>query len=62
MQYRAPPLPVDFKNVGAALQSMEESASTLASSNSDRKDEFDEDAQFQQFRMMAKNKYNIRTS
>jgi hypothetical protein len=59
MQYRAPPLPVDLRNANAVDFAME---SLSQDGQNSRNTEIDEDAQFQQFRLMAQNKYNIRLS
>ena len=59
MQYRTPPLPVDLRNANAVDFAME---SFSQDGQNSRNNEIDEDAQFQQFRLMAQNKYNIRLS
>jgi hypothetical protein len=61
MEYRAPPLPIDLKSsqlVGSFIDSLSQDGQLSRGSNA----ELDEDAQFEQFRLMAQNQHNIRFS
>ena len=59
MQYRAPPMPIDLTNSHAVESAIE---SLSHSSQSTRDNGIDEEDQFQQFRLIAQSKHNIRMS
>jgi hypothetical protein len=69
MQYHAPPLPVDILNndktisnlIGSQALSNAESVDDQPDQNGEV-NERNDDLQFQQFRRMAKHKYNIRVA